>query len=411
MKTFLFISLTLLALISRAESGGSNNLTPVLVDLQAAQEVGIKTQQQDLSLQVGFAQLNSVEQERLHAWAHENNRCGAFEVLRASENISINKAWSFDNLVSGLREQEKKNQISLQSPIRPTQLIWNADIQKAIEQMDEIKLKAWVQYLADFGSRSSRLSDPNIHVNDLQQKILDMVRGSQFPIQVSLISHTSTKQKSIRVRITGKDRPQEIIVLGAHLDSINQMGGSSAPGVDDNASGSANLLEALRVLSAQAQPERTVDFFWYAAEELGLLGSSEIAQDYKKNKQDVVAAMQLDMTLYPGEGEMVLGNFTDFTSVWLQDYFTSLAQTYLKVSVVTDRCGYGCSDHASWYRQGYSTLFPFEAKFKSSNPWIHTPNDKMRGELSFKHALEFSKVALIFAMDLGGSTERGPVLK
>jgi leucyl aminopeptidase len=62
-------------------------------------------------------------------------------------------------------------------------------------------------------------------------------------------------------------------------------GGASAkaPGADDNASGIATITETIRVLMSNGfQPKKTLKFMAYAAEEVGLLGSKEIANDFKK---------------------------------------------------------------------------------------------------------------------------------
>ena len=209
----------------------------------------------------------------------------------------------------------------------------------------------------------------------------------------------------MKVQIQGSIRPNEIIVLGGHLDSINQRGGN-APGADDNASGSASLIEAFRVLINQPQTERTIEFFWYAGEESGLLGSAEIAKDYAVNKKNVVAVLQLDMTLFPGSGNRVISSMTDFTAGWLRAYLMSINTTYLNTTIIEDKCGYGCSDHASWFRQGYPTLMPFEAAFDNYNQNIHTARDVIDSKSSIDHAVVFSKIALIMALDLGNSNVR-----
>jgi leucyl aminopeptidase len=73
-----------------------------------------------------------------------------------------------------------------------------------------------------------------------------------------------------------------------------------------------------------------------------------------------------------------------------------------------DKCGYGCSDHASWYRQGYPTVIPFEAGFATMNPNLHTENDTVNERIDFKHSAIFAKFALGLAMDLASSQERAP---
>ena len=93
------------------------------------------------------------------------------------------------------------------------------------------------------------------------------------------------------------------VVIGAHQDSINLFLPSilSAPGADDDGSGTVTILEALRVLLtsddfARGNAENTVEFHWYSAEEGGLLGSQAIFSEYAKTGRDVRAMLQQDMT-------------------------------------------------------------------------------------------------------------------
>jgi Zn-dependent M28 family amino/carboxypeptidase len=60
-----------------------------------------------------------------------------------------------------------------------------------------------------------------------------------------------------------------VVMAGAHLDSV-----TAGPGINDNGSGSAALLET--ALMAKVKPENTVRFAWWGAEELGLIGSTAI---------------------------------------------------------------------------------------------------------------------------------------
>ena len=219
-------------------------------------------------------------------------------------------------------------------------------------------------------------------------------------------------KQSIRMSIKGSLNPNEIIVLGGHLDSINQWGNKAkAPGADDNASGSASLLEAARILLTKAQPQRTIEFMWYAGEESGLLGSAEIAQSYKNENKKVIAVLQLDMTAFAGNGVNKIASMTDFTSPWLRDYLKSINVAYLDIEILDDKCGYGCSDHASWHKQGYPALMPTEAKFDNMFTDLHTTRDVISDVLSFEHSLLFSKIALVMAMDLGNSSQKEPVIE
>lgn len=129
-------------------------------------------------------------------------------------------------------------------------------------------------------------------------------------------------QNSIIATIPGKKN--STVVVGAHQDSINLFIPSllSAPGADDDGSGTVTILEALRVLLSsediiKGKGENTVEFHWYSAEEGGLLGSQAIFSEYERVGRDVRAMLQQDMTGYvqgtldAGKKESV-GVITDF---------------------------------------------------------------------------------------------------
>jgi bacterial leucyl aminopeptidase len=194
------------------------------------------------------------------------------------------------------------------------------------------------------------------------------------------------------------------VVLGAHLDSINGTAeGTRAPGADDDASGVASLTEVIRVLmNSNWRPSRTIEFMAYAAEEVGLKGSAQIATKYKRQRKPVVGVLQLDMTAYQGD-PTDLWIFTDYTNAAQNQFVADLAATYLpQLTVGYDRCGYGCSDHASWTGKGYAASFPFESSFAHDNKAIHTANDTLAtfGTQAL-HALKFTKLALAYTVELG----------
>ena len=68
------------------------------------------------------------------------------------------------------------------------------------------------------------------------------------------------------------DNDDNVVMAGAHLDSVIE-----GPGINDNGSGSAALLETA-LMMAESDPENTLRFAWWAAEELGLLGSADYVE-------------------------------------------------------------------------------------------------------------------------------------
>jgi leucyl aminopeptidase len=247
--------------------------------------------------------------------------------------------------------------------------------------------------------------------NWLAQKWLSMANG-RSDISVAQFTHPSWKQKSVILTIQGTDNGSEVVVLGGHLDSINQSGTSettSAPGADDDASGIASLTEAYRAMLAYGyKPRRTIKFMAYAAEEVGLKGSAEIAANFKANNVKVAGVLQLDMTNYKGAANDIYV-FTDYTDNSQNLFVENLIKTYQPtLTIGHDVCNYGCSDHASWSNNGFYASMPFESSFAGDNKAIHTANDTFATSGgTANHSIKFAKLALSFAVELGSD---GPVV-
>ncbi len=226
-------------------------------------------------------------------------------------------------------------------------------------------------------------------------------------IQLSSCNSCAT-QPSVILTIIGAELPDEIVVLGGHLDSISSSGDGDnmdAPGADDDASGIATLTEVLRVAMASGwKPRRTVKFMGYAAEETGLNGSNAIAQTFQSQGQNVVGVLQLDMTEYR-VGGTDMRVITDFSNASMKLFLANLFDEYLAPSGLTRgtyTCGYGCSDHASWTSAGYPSAMMFEGGANGYNPNIHTPDDTLAamGD-SAANSVKFAKLGLAFLGELG----------
>jgi hypothetical protein len=86
------------------------------------------------------------------------------------------------------------------------------------------------------------------------------------------------------------DNPDNVVMAGAHLDSVIE-----GPGIQDNGSGSAALLETA-LMMAEIEPQNTLRFAWWAAEEIGLLGSADYVAGLSKQELNRIALyMNYDM--------------------------------------------------------------------------------------------------------------------
>ena len=212
-------------------------------------------------------------------------------------------------------------------------------------------------------------------------------------------------QPSVILTIQGSKYPDDIIVLGGHGDSISNDRGNNneknAPGADDNASGIAVLTEIIRVLASEGyRPEKTIKFISYAAEEVGLRGSNEIARRMKSTNSKVIGVLQFDMTNFIGpDGKINL--ISDFTNQNQNVFLGKLIDKYVQSPWTFSKCGYACSDHASWTNSGFAASFPFESSVNGSNPHLHTKEDTLdKSNNTAEHAMKFAKLGISYLIEL-----------
>jgi carboxypeptidase Q len=104
--------------------------------------------------------------------------------------------------------------------------------------------------------------------------------------------------ENVVAEIEGRENPEEMVILGAHLDSW-----FLGPGAADNALGASIAIETARVLSSlNPKPVRTVRFVLFTGEEQGLCGSFEYVKKHQDELDNIVLMVNLDMTglMYPG---------------------------------------------------------------------------------------------------------------
>ncbi|WP_141495033.1 M20/M25/M40 family metallo-hydrolase [Kytococcus schroeteri] len=207
-------------------------------------------------------------------------------------------------------------------------------------------------------------------------------------------------QSNVTMTVKGTENPEEIVVIGAHFDSVSNAGQGDdmdAPGADDNASATATVTEVARVaLESGWKPKRTVVFAAYAAEEVGLVGSNAMAQSFASEGKDVVGVLNLDMTNYDG-GQADMAVMEDNVSTELTAFNKEVFNTYLEPKGMTlgsYQCGYGCSDHSSWTSAGYPASMMAESEL---SPYIHTPDDTLENAGgTADHSVKFAQFGLAF---------------
>ncbi len=321
---------------------------------------------------------------------HRNlNKCGGF-----AQHTSMAEALAVLHRLESTPE----------SLLAPSYAIDNqTQVNALMPQLQASNLLSTITQLSNFQNRRYNSTHGVSASNWLFAQWQALNPGNRRTIRVRQIPHTWA-QPSVEFEILGNGNSGETIVLGAHLDSIAGSGieTSRAPGADDDASGVAGLTEIIRVLMAgNYQPARNIRFIAYAAEEVGLFGSQAIVAQQAARRDRVVGVMQLDMTAFQGDATD-LWLYTDYTNAAQNAFVANLAAAYLPtLTVGYDRCGYGCSDHASWHNAGYVVSFPFEASDLTYNRAIHTANDTTAtfGNQA-NHALKFTRLALAWMVEL-----------
>lgn len=152
----------------------------------------------------------------------------------------------------------------------------------------------------------------------------------------------------------------ETIIIGAHYDHLGRGGeGSLAPkageihhGADDNASGTAGLIELARIFGAQrSKLKRTLIFIAFGGEEEGLLGSNYYVNHPVTPLTNTVAMINMDMIGRMKDRKLIIGG------VGTAKEWRGLIQPEKSFELTLNEDGFGPSDHSSFYGKQVPVLF------------------------------------------------------
>jgi Zn-dependent M28 family amino/carboxypeptidase len=193
----------------------------------------------------------------------------------------------------------------------------------------------------------------------------------------------------------GSSRPEEIVVVGAHYDSV-----IGSPGADDNASGVAALLEIARCF-ADRQPARTVRFVAFVNEEppffaTPAMGSHVYARAARARRERIVAMLSLESLGYhtsrPGQQQFppffrfFYPDRADFLAFVSNIRSRALSRQVVRAFRAHARVpaqrlvfppvipGIDWSDHRAFWRHGYAAVMVTDTALYR-NPYYHTPAD------------------------------------
>jgi len=233
-----------------------------------------------------------------------------------------------------------------------------------------------------FAAASQWFKDAGKNLEDIEKGIdADLKpRSFDFPSGTRVDLNVDVKRETKRVHNVGAYWPgetNEYVIIGAHYDHLG-LGGqfSLAPsltgtihhGADDNASGTAGVIELAHWFSGQPKHKRGILFLTFAGEELGLLGSSYYVNHPELPLENAVAMINLDMIGRVRDQKIFIGGVG--TGTTFQKLIDQASGQYHYHSDLSE-AGYGSSDHTSFTTKQVPVLFFFSGLHAD----YHKPSD------------------------------------
>ena len=220
------------------------------------------------------------------------------------------------------------------------------------------------------------LSQVNISVSDCQRRIdeerkpFSLVTNSEAEIKVNAHYQKHTRTMNAIGLLEGSDPKlkDEYLILGAHLDHVGSQAGLLFPGANDNASGSAAIIELAEAFQkSELKPRRSILFVLFASEEQGLFGSKHFVENLNMETSKIIAILNLDCI---GYGDSIqIGNGMSAPELWkIADEIDELNSNLM----VKDTWKGGGADLTSFHEKGIPGLY-FVSKYSYDH--LHLPTD------------------------------------
>ncbi len=246
----------------------------------------------------------------------------------------------------------------------------NPLIQQMVGAVEPDSVLSYVRRLQRYRTRYSTSDSCRAAAEWIRQKFI--AYGCDTVIMQDHTSGHAPNVIGVKYGTSGQRNPYAVIC--GHFDSY---AASNAPGADDNASGTAAVIEAARVTRGY-QFRHDLRFIAFSGEEFGLYGSEYYAQQARSRGDSILGVLNFDMIGYVDaapEDLDVLGKIANPPCEPFVDWFTAIADTYAVLPVrkrmVNDNQN---SDHGPFWNNGYLAFCGIE-DFWPGNPWYHTPGD------------------------------------
>ncbi|MBE0648945.1 MAG: M20/M25/M40 family metallo-hydrolase [Bacteroidales bacterium] len=257
----------------------------------------------------------------------------------------------------------------------------NPVIVNALNEINSDSIRATIQHLQDYGTRflmlDSRKTIATWIADQFSSYGIADVRLDSFLCYInwSGVYVDTLWQYNVVATIPGQSAPSEIYVVGGHYDSYCSPDPYTyAPGADDNGTAVAATLEIARVMQLNNyQPEATIQFTLFAAEELGLFGSRYQAQKAYETGEDVRFMLNLDMISNDPDSLDIVTIFRYQFFEWASILAADVIEQYTYLDAVfSNSWNSGGSDSRGYWEWGFPSTYLEEYDF---SPNWHKPTD------------------------------------
>jgi hypothetical protein len=281
---------------------------------------------------------------------------------------------------------------------RASKVAW---IQTLVGQLARTSLEANLTHLVGFETRFST----STNFNKASTWARDQLKALSYTTRFQTITVNGSPSRNLIADKKGQGAgPKKVVLVTAHLDSINIPGGPTAPapGADDNGSGSAGLLEIARVFAAH-KGEQDLRFILFGGEEEGLFGSKQYVGSLsatEKSRIRSVVNMDMVATLNIPTQSVLLEGAT--LSQRVIDGLNTAAATYTHLKVETSLNPFA-SDHVPFIKANVPAVLTIEGA-DNTNSNIHSDRDTLN-HINYDFALEILRMNVAFiAGEIGKAT-------
>ena len=246
-------------------------------------------------------------------------------------------------------------------------------------------------------------------IRDAEAYLLQAYQQMGLPASYANWTYGSYSGRNVIADIRGVTHPERLWLVGGHFDSISEIPYTTAPGADDNGSGSAATLALANLLRGR-QFNDTIRFVHFSGEEQGHWGSQVYAAALHSAGSQVMGYIDLDMIGYDGNDDRVieLHSGVGSSSINLANAFISANSRYGQDLIVELKTSSASrfSDHASFWDKGYAATLAIENFFDDSrprdrNPWYHNSGDTL-SRVDLDYVQRYARAALATLAELAG---------